>query len=92
MRLRAPGVDERLAAQVAAATEHLRRIGLYKPPGIAETIDWARSLQLIGVTDLTTDAVTHTLGSLLKYREDHERVGGRGVDSLVESVLARLAV
>ncbi len=92
VRLRAPGVDERLAAQVAAATEHLRQIGLYKPPGIAETIDWARSLQLIGVTDLTTDAVTHTLGSLLKYREDHERVGGRGVESMVESVLARLAV
>ncbi len=91
IRLRAPGVGEHLAAQVAAATEQLRGAGLYKPPGIAETIDWARSLDLIGVTSLDTAAVEHTLGSVLKYREDHERIRGRGLEGMVQSALERVA-
>ena len=52
VRLRSPGVDERLARQVAAVVEQVRGLGLYKPPGVAETIDWAASLAALGRTSL----------------------------------------
>src|SRR3546814_14936789 len=52
VRLRAPGVTERLARQVAAAVEGLRGLGLYKPPGVAETIDWALALLTLGLGEI----------------------------------------
>jgi MoxR-like ATPase len=83
VRLRAPGVPERLARQVAAAVEALRAGGLYKPPGVAETIDWAEALATLGRDRLDAASVEATLGTVLKYREDHERVRGEGVEALV---------
>lgn len=74
IRIRAPEVSDRLAAQVAAATASIREMGLYKPPAVAETIDWARALTLLGDDELVEAHVEDTLGTLLKYREDHERV------------------
>ena len=87
--LRAPEVTERLARQVAAATAELRGLGLYKPPGVAETIDWAQALALLGRTDLTADTVDATLGTVLKYREDAERVRAHGLDALVDDAIRR---
>lgn len=69
MALKAPDVPEKLARQVAAATEAMRDMGLYKPPGIAETLDWAQALQLMGADELDAVTVDNTLGSVLKYRE-----------------------
>ncbi len=89
VRLRAPVVGERLAREVAAAVEQLRGLGLYKPPGVAETIDWAASLAVLGRTDLDEATVTITLGSVLKYREDAERVKGHGIGDLVRAAVAR---
>ncbi len=83
IRLRAPEVGERLAAQVAAAAASIRDIGLYKPPGVAETIDWARALTLMGDDELVLANVDATLGALLKYREDHDRVRDYGIPSLI---------
>jgi MoxR-like ATPase len=83
VRLRAPGVEEGLARQVAAAVEAMRGLGLYKPPGVAETIDWAMALAALGRTRLDQDAVERTLGTVLKYREDAERVRAGGVEELV---------
>jgi len=74
IRLRAPEVSERLARQVANAAVAMRSLGLYKPPGVAETIDWARALTLMGEDELVAGRVEATLGTLLKYREDIERV------------------
>ena len=88
VRLKAPEVSEKLARQVAAATEKFRAMGLYKPPGVAETIDWAQALTLIGDDELTEDNVSATLGTVLKYREDQERA--RGNEALPE--LVRLAL
>src|SRR5713226_5695259 len=68
VRLRAPQVVERLARQVAAAVESLRALELYKPPGVAETIDWAVALATLGGVDLDVHAVDVTLGTVLKYR------------------------
>jgi MoxR-like ATPase len=72
--LRAPEVPERLARQVAAAAEAVREQGLYKPPGVAETIDWAAALAMLGRDQLDVATIDATLGTVLKYREDQERV------------------
>ena len=74
LRSRLPGVPERLAAQVAGAVHKLRQADLIKPPGVAETIDWAHALQLVGATHLDVGAAAATLGAVLKYREDADRV------------------
>src|SRR5581483_3409285 len=84
VRLRAPRVDESLARQVAAAVKTMRELGLYKPPGVAETIDWALALAALGRSSLDADTVDRTLGTVLKYREDADRVRASGIDELVE--------
>ncbi len=89
VRLRAPDVAERLARQVAAAVEGLRGLELYKPPGVAETIDWAQALAVLGRGELDAGTVDATLGSVLKYREDQERVRSHGVGELVREAVAR---
>ncbi len=89
VRLRAPQVGESLARQVAAATQNLREQGLYKPPGVAEAIDWAMSLAALGQSDLDDEMVAATLGSVLKYREDQQRVVGGGLADLLQAARAR---
>ncbi|MBW0112271.1 AAA family ATPase [Pseudonocardia oceani] len=81
---RLPGIPERLAAQVAGAVRALRQADLLKPPGVAETIDWARALQLVGASHLDVDSAAATLGAVLKYREDADRVR-KQLDSLLAS-------
>ena len=77
--MRAPDVPETLAREVAAAVEALRGLELYKPPGVAETIDWAQALPTLGAAALDEHAVDVTLGTILKYREDQERVRAHGL-------------
>lgn len=84
VKLRVPGVDDELAKQVARAVEALRRLNLYKPPGVAETIDWANALGRLGATQLDERVVRNTLGAVLKYREDHQRVEQHGVAAVVK--------
>jgi len=74
VRMRVPNVIEPLARQVAAAVEAMRGLNMYKPPGVAETIDWAQALGALGVTELDEATVDTTLGTVLKYREDQQRV------------------
>ena len=73
LRTRLPGLPERLAEQVAAAVHELRDMELIKPPGVAESLDWARALLLVEATRLDLDSAAATLGAVLKYREDAER-------------------
>ncbi len=73
LRLRVPEAEEILARQVAAATERMRAMDLYKPPGVAETLDWTEALVALGAKKLDESFVQATLGSVLKYREDHQR-------------------
>ena len=86
IRIRAPKVSLLLAEEVANAAAFLRDMDLYKPPGVAETIDWAEALVTIGVDDLDEDSVDETLGTLIKYREDQERVRSRGFDEILSLV------
>jgi hypothetical protein len=64
-------------------------MGLYKAPGVAETIDWAQALAALGHRQLDETAVERTLGSILKYREDIERVSGGDISRLVEEARLR---
>jgi MoxR-like ATPase len=83
LRRRVPGIGERLAEQVAAAVHALRAQELLKPPGVAETLDWARALRELDRDELDAQTAAATLGAVLKYREDHERVVRAGLDRLL---------
>jgi MoxR-like ATPase len=75
VRMRAPEVPEELARQVVGLVQELRnRDDLLKPPGVAETLDWARALERLGTRDLDVETAAATLGAVVKYREDAERV------------------
>jgi len=89
VHLRLPAVTSALARQVAAAVEALRGLNLYKPPGVAETIDWASALARLGVAELDEQSVAVTLGAVLKYREDHQRVAQHGFADIVKRALER---
>jgi MoxR-like ATPase len=89
VRVRAPEVADALARDVAAAVEVLRGLELYKPPGVAETIDWAEALATLGTARLDERAVDATLGTILKYREDQERARAHGLAELVRAAVAR---
>ncbi|HKH12782.1 MAG TPA: MoxR family ATPase [Rubrobacter sp.] len=74
VRLRVPDAEERLARQVARAVQRLRAMDLYKPPGVAETLDWTEALVALGAKELDEGLIEATMGSVLKYHEDQQRV------------------
>ena len=74
VRARAPEAADGLAREVAALVQGLRGMDLYKVPGVAETLDWARSLAALGATRIDANLVNATMGAALKYQEDLERV------------------
>jgi MoxR-like ATPase len=86
---RVPAVSSSLAQQVAGAVEALRDLSLYKPPGVAETIDWATALGRLGTSNLDEAVVDATLGTILKYREDFDRVHEQGLAGIVKKALDR---
>src|SRR5438067_9625904 len=88
VRLQVPGVPARLAAQAAAFVQGLRRLDLVKPPGVAETIDWAQALEALGCAGLEPAVVEWTVGWVVRHREGLLRVRGDGVAELVEEARA----
>jgi MoxR-like ATPase len=78
--VRAPGVSQRLTTRVVAAVNRLRELDLAKPPGVAETIDWVRTLDFLGAEDLDLAAAADTLGAVVKDRDDLDLVN----DNLAE--------
>ena len=75
VRSRAPEVSAALGRQVVTVVQQLRdRDDLLKPPGVAETLDWARALHHLGTTELDLATASATLGALVKYREDADKV------------------
>ena len=87
VRVRAPEVGAALARQVAQLVAAVRAMDLYKLPGVAETVDWARALSALGAVRVDHALVDATLGAALKYQEDIEAVRGVAA-TLVERVLA----
>jgi hypothetical protein len=78
-----PGVERDLAASLAAAMSRLRQMDLFKPPGVAETLDWAESLRLLHDGGLTPAMADRTLGVVLKYKDDIDTVREAGLEALV---------
>jgi MoxR-like ATPase len=83
LRRRLPEITESLAREVARAVRRMRELDLLKPPGVAESIDWAQALHLLGARSLDPERAAATLGAVLKYQEDAARIR--------DTVLAELA-
>jgi MoxR-like ATPase len=83
VRARAPEAADQLAREVTTLVHSLREMDLYKVPGVAETLDWARSLAALGANRIDASLIDATLGAALKYQEDLERVR-QSVPELVE--------
>ncbi len=80
-----PGVPELLSKQVVAFVQELRKLELYKAPGVAETLDWAAALMALDVTSLESGAIEDTFGALLKYQDDIVRARGAAQDLLAKA-------
>ena len=85
VRRKVPGIDADLARALADAMERLREMDLFKPPGVAETLDWAESLKLLHDGALSPAVIDKTLGVVLKYKDDIDTVRESGLESLVSA-------
>ena len=83
VRARLPGIEPRLAEQLAYFMQRVRREDLHKRPGVADTIDWAEALLTLGVAELDAGTVEDTLACILKYKADQDRLRSSGVARLL---------
>ena len=92
LRAKAPDASERLSRQIVGFVQELRRGELYKFPGVAETLDWMNALTALDQEELTENVVDETLGVLLKYRDDIEKVQGQTVREIIQILRKSAAV
>jgi MoxR-like ATPase len=90
VRLKVPGVAEHLSREVVAFVQKLRGMDLFKLPGVAETIDWAKALVELDRVSLEPQTIDDTLGALLKYQDDVARVRGSEAARILSEVRAEL--
>ena len=88
---RAPEAKEALSREVVAFVQRLRGEDLFKNPGVAETIDWARCLIALDAVSITPEVVSDTLGALLKYQDDIAKITGSETARLLQEAQAQLA-
>ena len=86
LAVKAPNASSELARQIVGFVQNLRDEDLYKVPGVAETIDWAHALVQIDVIDLAPEVIDDTLGVLLKYQDDIEKIRGHEASRILEKV------
>jgi MoxR-like ATPase len=91
LRRKAPGAPERLSREVVAFVQKLRKIDLFKLPGVAETIDWSKALVVLDRLALDPQTVNDTLGTLLKYQDDIGRIKGSEAERLLAEIRAAAA-
>ena len=89
VRSKVPGAEQKLAEQVTAFVQELRTTGLYKVPGVAETLDWTAALVSLNERELSPSVIDDTLGVMLKYREDLQMVRGQQTRALLNRALHR---
>jgi MoxR-like ATPase len=89
VRLKAPGAGERLARQVVEFVQRMRRLELFKAPGVAETIDWANALVALNAMSLDPATVQDTLGVLLKYQDDIAKLRAGDTAKLLDELRAQ---
>ncbi len=90
LRRKAPDVAERLSKEVVAFVQRLRKMDLFKLPGVAETLDWSKALTALDAIALSPQTVNDTLGTLLKYQDDIARVRGTEAERILSEVQAEL--
>ncbi|WP_245728528.1 AAA family ATPase [Oceanicella actignis] len=90
LRARAPEAQEELSRQVVAFIQTLRTEDLFKKPGVAETIDWAKALVALDVVALSPQVISDTLGTILKYQDDIARIQGSEAQRLLDEAKRKL--
>lgn len=91
LQLRVPAASAKLSAEVVAFVQSLRKQDLFKAPGVAESIDWARCLVALDAVALSPDVITDTVGALLKYQDDIARIAGAETTRLLDEAKGLLA-
>ncbi len=91
LRARAPEATEILSREVVAFVQRLRGEDLFKKPGVAETIDWAKCLLALDVIALSPEVIADTLGAILKYQDDIQRIAGDPAKRILDEIRAGLA-
>lgn len=91
VRRKVPQANSRLSAEVVSFIQKLRRVELFKAPGVAETIDWAGALTELDKVALDPETVSDTIGVLLKYQDDIARIGAGEGRRILDEVKAELA-
>ena len=84
LKMRAPEVSTALSAEIVAFVQKLRTEDLFKKPGVAETIDWAKCLLALDVISLSPEVIADTLGAILKYQDDIQRLEGGEAKRILE--------
>ena len=92
IKRRIPEISETLSKQVVAFVQAIREKEFYKYPGIAETLDWAHALIQLGTTDLSKEITKDTLGTLLKYQDDIERLDEKTTHGLVQKAFSEASL
>lgn len=91
VRARVPDAAESLSREVVAFVQQLRTEDLFKKPGVAETIDWAKCLLALDVVTLSPEVIADTLGAILKYQDDIQRIAGDPARRILDEIRAELA-
>ena len=91
LKVKAPEASERLSRQVVGFVQELRKLDLFKSPGVAESIDWASALSELNTLDLDPRTINDTLGVLLKYQDDIQRLQGSEAADILRKVKADIA-
>ena len=89
--LKAPGISDALSAQIVGFIQRLRDVDLFKSPGVAETLDWAQALNTLNALELDPNTINDTLGTILKYQDDIEKIAGSEAATLLAEVNAELS-
>jgi len=89
LKSKAPTVAPLLLKQIASVVGQMREMNLYKPPGVSESIDWALALDRLGSRDLDEESILSTIGALLKYREDQEKLKNEDLDQVLQIAYSR---
>ena len=90
--MKAPNIPETLSAQIVSFVQKLREHDLFKVPGVAETIDWAHALTQLDCMGLDSNNISDTVGALLKYQDDIERIKGSEASRILDEVRAEIAI
>jgi MoxR-like ATPase len=91
LRRKAPGASAKLSQEVVGFVQRLRKMDLFKLPGVAETIDWSQALVALDTLALDAETINNTLGALLKYQDDIARVQGSEAARILSEVKAEIA-